>query len=198
MTAHDEADAVASARSERVLVARAGERDEAAFEELIRANAPALHRMLARALGSRADAEDVLQEVFVRAWRALPAFRGDARFSTWIYRIALNEASRHRAYASRRPLPVDDLLADVPDLRDGPDLLAEADELEACLERWIAELPPHYRIAVVLRDVEGLTNEEAAEALDLDVRNFKSRLHRGRMALRRRLEIFSAESRPVV
>lgn len=177
------------ALDEAKLVSRARERDPDAFEELIGLHAGPVFRMLTRVLGNAADAEDVLQETFFKAWRALPGFRGEARFSTWLYRIAMNEAARRQAYEARRgTLPIDDVLLEVPDLAEGPDAAAESAELEAHLERCIAELPEHYRAAVVLRDVEGLTNEEAAEVLGLEVRNFKSRLHRGRMAIRGRLE----------
>ena len=168
---------------------RARGRDPDAFEQLIMAQAPQLLRMLRRLLGSPAAAEDVLQETFLKAWRAIDRFRGEARFSTWLYRIALNEARRRQAYdAHRRALPIDDVLLELPDLSAGPARLAESAELEAFIERCVAELPPNYREAVVLRDVEGLTNEEAAALLELDLRNFKSRLHRGRMAIRRRVE----------
>ena len=85
-------------------------------------------------------------------------------------------------------MPIDDVTLQIPDLRKGPAALAEEAELEAHLERFVAELPPDYRLAVVLRDIEGLTNEQAAEALGLELANFKSRLHRGRMAVRRRVE----------
>jgi len=171
------------------LVLRAREGDAGAFEELVRRHTPQLYRVLTRMLGDPSAAEDVLQECFVRAWRALPKFRGEARFSTWLYRIAINEGNRFLARESRREvLPFDDVLRDVPDVGARTDELAEAGELRAQLERLIAELPANYRVAVVLRDVEGFGNEEAAELLGLDIRNFKSRLHRGRMALRARLE----------
>lgn len=177
--------------AERELVARAAQGDGEAFDELIRLHTTRVYRMLVRVVGNPADAEDVVQETFLKAWRALPGFRGEARFSTWLYRIAMNEANRRLAQtAQRATLPIEDVLLEVPDLGEGPAALAEAAELEAHLERCIAELPPHYRVAVVLRDVEDLTNEEAAEVLGLDLRNFKSRLHRGRMAVRRRLEEF--------
>jgi RNA polymerase sigma-70 factor (ECF subfamily) len=171
------------------LVARARNGDTDAFDALVREHAGPLYRLLARMLGDPTAAEDVAQECFVRAWRALPGFRGEAKFSTWLYRIAVNEGNRFLARESRREvLPYDDVLLDVPDLRTDTPELAEAHELQEQLERLIAELPPHYRVAVVLRDVEGFSNEESAELLELDLRNFKSRLHRGRMALRRRLE----------
>jgi RNA polymerase sigma-70 factor, ECF subfamily len=177
------------ASAEGQLVRRARERDPAAFEELIVLHGPALQRMLRRVLGSNADAEDVLQETFLKAWRAIDRFRGEARFSTWLYRIALNEARRRQAYeAHRRALPLDDVMLELPDLSEGPASRAESAELEGFVEQCVAELPASYREAVVLRDVEGLTNEEAAAVLELDLRNFKSRLHRGRMAIRRRIE----------
>jgi RNA polymerase sigma-70 factor, ECF subfamily len=171
------------------LVGRARERDPAAFEELILAHAPQLQRMLRRMLGSNADAEEVLQETFLKAWRAIERFRGEARFSTWLYRIALNEARRRQAYdAHRHTLPIDDVMLELPDLSAGPAALAESAELEAFIEQCIAELPANYREAVILRDVEGLSNDQAAAVLELDLHNFKSRLHRGRMAIRHRVE----------
>lgn len=174
---------------DRELVGRAREGDADAFEALVRLHTPQLYRLLARMLGSASAAEDVTQECFIRAWRALPNFRGEARFSTWLYRIAVNEGNRFLARESRRELlPFDDVLRDVPDVGAQTAELAEAGELREQLERLLAELPAHYRVAVVLRDVESFSNEEAAELLELDVRNFKSRLHRGRMAIRRRLE----------
>ncbi|MFO7573269.1 MAG: sigma-70 family RNA polymerase sigma factor [Gaiellaceae bacterium] len=171
------------------LVARARVGDEDAFEQIVRRETPAVYRLLARMLGDPGAAEDVMQECFVRAWRALPRFRSESRFSTWIYRIALNEGNRYLARESRRELlPFEDVMRDVPDLGRQTVEIAETGELRAQLETLLAELPPNYRVAVVLRDVEGLSNEEASELLGLDIRNFKSRLHRGRMALRRLLE----------
>jgi len=183
-----------AAPEDRELVGRARQGDADAFEELVRLHTPRLYRLLARMLGSASAAEDVVQECFIRAWRALPGFRGEARFSTWLYRIAVNEGNRFLARESRRELlPFEDVLRDVPDVGAQTAELAEAGEFREQLERLLAELPAHYRVAVVLRDVEGFSNEEAAELLELDLRNFKSRLHRGRMALRRRLEELAEE-----
>lgn len=186
---------VESRHSEAELVLRASEGDADAFESLIGLTSPRVYRMLVRALGNPSDAEDVLQETFVKAWRALPRFRREAQFSTWLYRIAMNEASRHRSTGARhRALPLEDVMLELPDLRASPATAAESAELRRQLETVLRELPLPYREAVVLRDVEGLSNEEAAEVLGLDVRNFKSRLHRGRMAIRRRLEERDEES----
>lgn len=180
--------------ADRGRVVRAQQGDPAAFEELITLHAAPILRLLGRMLGNSADAEEVAQETFLKAWRGLPGFRLEARFSTWLYRIAVNEANRRLARnATRATLPIDDVISAVPDLAEGPASRAESMEFKEYLERCIVELPPNYRAAVVLRDVQGLTNEEAAEALGLELRNFKSRLHRGRMAIRRRLEEFYGE-----
>ena len=174
---------------DRRRVARAQQGDAGAFEELIGAHSPRIYRLLVRMLGNAADAEEVVQETFLKAWRALPGFRGQAQFSTWLFRIAVNEGNRRLARVSReRTVPLDDVALAIPDLGKGPAARAEDAELEAHLERFLAELPPDYRVAVVLRDIQGLANEEAAELLGLELANFKSRLHRGRMAIRRRVE----------
>ncbi len=171
------------------LVARARQGDEDAFGELVQRHSRRVFTLLARLLGDRTAAEDVAQETFVRAWRGLASFRGEAKFSTWIHRIAVNEANRMLAREARRELlPYEDVMQSVPDLSADVPAGAEGRERREQLEQFLAELPGHYRAAVVLRDVEGLTNEEAADLLGLDLRNFKSRLHRGRMALRKRLE----------
>jgi RNA polymerase sigma-70 factor (ECF subfamily) len=186
------ATAIAGATSEvreHELVVRARGGDGAAFDELVREHAPRVYRMLVRVIGNPTSAEDVAQESFARAWRGLSGFREDARFSTWLYRIAMNEANRFLEREARcETLPHEDVMQEVPDLAADTIAGAESRELRRELERYLAELPGNYRAAVVLRDVEGLTNEEAAEVLGLRVRNFKSRLHRGRMELRRRLE----------
>lgn len=176
------------------MVARARDGDADAFEELVRLHSGPVFRMLTRVIGDATAAEDAAQEAFVRAWRALPSFRAEAKFSTWLYRIAMNEAYRLLAREQRQTtVPFDDVLHEVPDL--SADTLASVQhaELEARLEQAIGQLPAQYRVCVVLRDIEGLTNEEAAEVLDLNLRNFKSRLHRGRMALRTLLEEFYEE-----
>lgn len=180
--------------SDEELVASAREGDERSFEELVSRHARRVYGLVARLLADRTAAEDVAQETFVRAWRALPSFRGEAQFSTWLYRIAVNEANRLLAREARRELvSYEDVMMQVPDLTADTPARAESSETRRQIELLVAELPGHYRAAVVLRDVEGLTNEEAADLLGLDVRNFKSRLHRGRMALRRRLEELSSE-----
>ena len=182
--------------SDRELVALARTGDDRAFDELVSRHGPRIYRLVARLLADRTAAEDVTQETFVRAWRGLRSFRGDAQFTTWLHRIAVNEANRLLARESRRELVVyEDVMEKVPDLGGDVSERAESNEMRHVLETLLEELPSHYRAAVVLRDVEGYSNEEAAELLGLDVRNFKSRLHRGRMALRKQLEAAEAPLR---
>lgn len=172
---------------EETLVARARGGDMAAFEELVMRHADRLFASLRRLGLDDAEAQEVAQETFLRAWRSLPRFEGRSRFFTWLYRIGFNEAQRR---LTRRPAaggvvsieerPVDELA----DGRPGPAETAETAELRRALERALGELPLDLRAPVVLRDVEGLSTQEAALVLDLGEPAFKSRLHRGRMALR--------------
>jgi RNA polymerase sigma-70 factor, ECF subfamily len=169
------------------LVRRAREGDMKAFEELVMRHADGVYVVLRRFGLDDDEARDVAQETFIRAWRGLPRFEGRARFFTWLYRIAYNEAQRRLskrppagAVVSTEERPLDDLAADTP----GPDEEVEREELRAALAAALRELPVDLRAPVVLRDVEGLSTREAASVLDLGEAAFKSRLHRGRMALR--------------
>lgn len=172
---------------EQALVARAKAGDRSAYEALVRHNADRLYAVILRFSASESDAEEATQEAFLRAWRSIGRFRGDARFFTWLYRIGVNEAKR---ILERRPSaanvvslderPVDDVVDEAAELH----ARAEAAELRRVLEDAVARLPEKYRAAVVLRDIEGLSTSEAAEALGLREAAFKSRLHRGRMAMR--------------
>ncbi len=168
-------------------MARAKAGDRAAYEALVRHNADRLYAVVLRFSATESDAEEATQEAFLRAWRSLGRFRGDARFFTWLYRIGVNEAKR---ILDRRPTsdvvvstenrPIDDVADDAPQVH----LQAQDAELRDLLEQEIRRLPDKYRAAVVLRDVEGLSTAEAAEVLGLREAAFKSRLHRGRMSLR--------------
>jgi RNA polymerase sigma-70 factor (ECF subfamily) len=149
-----------------------------------------------RRFGLDADeADEVAQAVFVRAWRGLARFESRAKLSTWLYRIAFNEAQRllsRRPARGGPPAPADDEPDPVAGLADdelhGPDAQALDREFDEVLQRALAELPPDWRAAVVLRDLEGLSTAEAAEITGIREAAFKSRLHRGRMRLRALLE----------
>lgn len=171
------------------LVELARQRDANAFAGLVLLHGDRLHRLLMQLLRDREDAEDVAQEVLIRAWRGLPSFHGDARFSTWLHRIAVNEANRRLEKRGRlRTTTLDDApeLADEP--RHAPSAVAERAELREYVATCVEELPPHYKAVIALVDVEGRANEDAAGVLELGVRNLKSRLHRARMAVRRCVE----------
>lgn len=179
--------------SEHELLRRAQGGDEDAFAELVAMHADRVYGTLRRFGLDPTEADEVAQEVFLRAWRGLPRFEQRAQFSTWLYRIAFNEAQRR---LSRRParrvepgVDRDDpivALAESPTL--GPEAQALDREFTRTLERALGQLPDDWRMAVVLRDIDGLSTREAAEIVGVREAAFKSRLHRGRMQLRALLE----------
>jgi len=172
--------------TEASLIARAKAGDVAAFELLAGAHADRLFAVLLRLLGDRAEAADVAQEVMLRAWRGIGRFRGSSRFFTWLYRIAVNEANRALARRSRQPaaVPVDDARQLPAPAGEQPDRLVEQAELRRALGDALASLPPAYRTAIVLRDIEGLPTRDAAEIAGIGQAAFKSRLHEARRKLR--------------
>lgn len=180
-------------RSEHELIRRARAGDQDAFAELVVMHADRIYGALRRFGLDTDEADEVAQEVFVRAWRGLPRFGERSRFSTWLYRIAFNEAQRR---LSRRPRaraePEPDREDPIVYLQESPELSPEAQTLDAeferTLERALDQLPADWRAAVVLRDVEGLSTHDAAEVAGIGEAAFKSRLHRGRMQLRGLLE----------
>ena len=161
--------------------------DVGAFERLSGAYADRVFMLLLRLLGDRSEAEDVAQEVMLRAWQGITRFRGQSSYFTWLYRIAVNEASRALERRSRRParvaIGVDELQLPAPAALD-PSRQAENSELRRALGRALAELPPPLRTALVLRDVEGLSTQEAAEIAGISQAAFKSRLHQARLRVR--------------
>jgi len=175
------------ATGDDILVARARKGDVAAFEELVMRNADRLFMALRRFGLDEDEAQEVAQETFLRAWRALDRFEGRAQFFTWLYRIGFNEAQRKLGRRKPAPIaagPADDPLEGVPDEAPGPGERAEQRELLASLATALDELPRSLRDPVLLRDVEGLSTAEAASLLEVGEAAFKSRLHRGRLALR--------------
>jgi len=178
---------------ERALIARARAGDEGAFGQLVTEHSARVHGALRRFGLDSQEADEVAQEVFLRAWRGLSRFEERSQFSTWLYRIAFNEAHRRLgrrppATASSRPGD-EDTLAALPDaIGAGPQARILDREFEQMLQHALAELPADLREAVVLRDLEGLSTEEAASVAGVRQAAFKSRLHRGRMQLRALLE----------
>ena len=175
------------AETEASLLARAQAGDVAAFERLSSAYADRLFMLLLRLLGDRAEAEDVAQEVMLRAWQGITRFRGQSSYFTWLYRIAVNEANRALEKRARHPagvtLGADELQLPAPGTLD-PSRQAENSELRRALVRALADLPPPLRTALVLRDVEGLSTQEAAEIAGVGEAALKSRLHQARLRVR--------------
>jgi RNA polymerase sigma-70 factor (ECF subfamily) len=162
------------------LVRRAQKGEQYAFEQLVREHEARMYTLAARVLGSREEADDAVQEALVRAWLALPKFRGDARFSTWLYRIVVNAA--HDVRSKRRDRPVEE----PPDPADPRDRFAEQ-ELSGELQRALNGLDESYRVAVVLYDVLGCSYAEVAEMTGVPEGTVKSRIFRGRSELAERL-----------
>jgi len=172
-------------------IARLRAGDRGAFEELVRAQRHRVYGLALRMLGNAAEAQDVAQEVFIRAHRGLAEFRGEARLSTWLYTIASRLCLNRLAGTERRlGHHGEETLGRLADVRPGPDETLERGELEEALHRAIAELPEERRVVVVLRDVEGLAYEEIADVLALPVGTVRSRLHRARLDLKEKLERF--------
>ena len=176
------------ADTEASLLARAQAGDVGAFERLSGAYADRLFMLLLRLLGDRSEAEDVAQEVMLRAWQGITRFRGQSSYFTWLYRIAVNEANRaleKQSRGARRESRSGRTNCSCPrqPLYD-PSRQAENSELRRALGRALAELPPALRTALVLRDVEGLSTQEAAEIAGVSQAAFKSRLHQARLRVR--------------
>lgn len=186
------------ATGEQALVSRARGGDRVAFEELVRRHADHLYVVVLPFCVDASEAEDVVQEAFLRAWRSIGRFEGRSLFFTWLYRIGINEAKR-RAERRRAAGPVgsieDEPIDGAPDWSEAPEPSAERHELRRVLEGAVRALPPDYGAPLVLRDVEGLSTREAAEVMELSEAAFKSRLHRARLAVRRALDEHYIEER---
>lgn len=178
--------AVPAADADQPLARAAAQGDLSAFEALYRRHLGRVHGVIARLVGHHgARAEDLTQDTFVRAWQALPGYRFESAFATWLHRLAVNTALMDlRASRSRPSLDGDEAaLADL----GTPDSAGHATALGLDLERAVATLPPRARAVLVLYDVEGWKHEEIADALGMAVGSSKAQLHRARGLLRARL-----------
>ena len=176
------------------LVEAAREGDTEAFDELVRRTYGDVFKLAVRLTGNETDADDVVQDTYVRAFRGLRRFRGDAQFSTWLYRIASNCASSFTARRSRQRCDslseAGELIQTNPD--QDPTLQAEASTLRQTIERALEQLPQRLRAVVVLKHLDDLSHREIAERLGISESATKVRLHRARNTLRRILPL-SAE-----
>jgi len=171
------------------LVARAREGDREAFDELVRLTHADTYTLAYRLVGNEEDARDVVQEAYLRAYRGLGKFRGDARFTTWMYRITANCAATYLGRRSRHRHEVLDDSVPVADPRTDhdPQLRADAADLRNRLAEALDDLPPRLRSVVVLRDVYDLPHESIAAELGISESAAKVRLHRARNKLREQL-----------
>lgn len=177
----------AEALTDEAVVKRVLEGQGALFEVLMRRHNQKVYRTVRAVLRDDAEAEDVMQHAYVAAWTQLARFQGASSFSTWLVRIALNEALARLRKRGRFVELVDpDDEAEAPMKHDefDPEKAASANELGRVLESLIEELPTHFRTVFVLREVEGMSTHEVAQALELSEDNVKARLHRAKVALR--------------
>ncbi len=190
-----------------------------AFRQLITQYSGPLYSLLLRSLSDPADAADVTQDIFIKVFRSIGGFHGDSSLRTWIYRIAMHEASNSRRWWVRHKkaeVTIDDNSSDdedslvfslketLADGRDSPFENARQAQLRATVEAALREVPESFRTVVILREIEGMAYDEIAEILGIHMGTVKSRLMRGRAALREllsarlpELERFAARKRPV-
>ncbi len=187
-----------TAQEETTLLIEAQAGDLAAFEQFVRLFERRVRGLLSRLLSDERDVEEATQDTFVQAWRNLSRFRGDAAAFTWLYRIAVNEALQRARRRRLETQPLEEELLDVLDYQQGaagprprpPDQLAEDHEIQAFLLDRVRRLSIDFRAPLVLRDIEGWSNQEVADILDLSLAATKSRIHRARMRLREELEVW--------
>ena len=169
---------------------------ERQFEEIVAEYGDFVYNLAYRVLGNTADAEDAAQDAFLAAYRNFSRFRGESKVSTWLYRIAVNAAlmklRRDRTRNFLTQTGYDDMQLVSP--TDSPEKLALNSELREHLERGLDLLPENLKTPVVLRDVQGLNNEEAAEVLEISISSLKARLHRGRILLRKYLQPYIGQT----
>jgi RNA polymerase sigma-70 factor (ECF subfamily) len=177
--------------SDNKLVKRVQKGDKGAFDLLVIKYQHKIVNLVMRYVRDPELALDITQEAFIKAYRALPRFRGDSAFYTWMYRIAVNTAKNHLAAQRRRPMDVEldmqdpeqyDLHAKLKET-DTPEGLALGNELKEIVERAIAALPEDLRTAIILRELEGMSYEEIAQTMDCPVGTVRSRIFRARDAI---------------
>ncbi len=177
--------------SDRMLVERVQRGDRSAFDMLVRKYQYKIIKLISRYVHDSTEALDVAQEAFIKAYRAIPGFRGDSAFYTWLYRIAINTAKNHLVAESRRPLDhgVDlqdpeqyDMQARLRDM-DTPERLLLTEEIQRTVEAAIEQLPEDLRTAIILREIDGMSYEEIAQAMSCPVGTVRSRIFRAREAI---------------
>ena len=186
--------------SDLVLVKRVQRGDKTAFDLLVRKYQHKVVKLVLRYVRNPAEAEDIAQEAFIKAYRALPQFRGDSAFYTWMYRIAINTAKNSLASRDRSPIAYELDLTDPEESHsvqtrlqdpDTPEGMALTEEIRGIVNSAIEGLPEELKTAIVLRELDGLSYEEIAAAMDCPVGTVRSRIFRAREAIDKRLrEVF--------
>ena len=178
------------------LVERAQRGDKKAFELLVAKYQRKINRLLSRFIRDSAEVDDVAQEAFIKAYRAINRFRGESAFYTWIYRIAINTAKNYLVASGRRP-PNDDIDAQEAEQYEGatslkeqdtPERLLLKDEIHAAITQAIEELPDDLRMAITLRELEGMSYEEIAQTMECPIGTVRSRIFRARDAIDSKLQ----------
>ena len=186
---------MSTANADKELVERVQAGDKQAFDLLVLKYQHKLVKLISRYVHDHAEALDVSQEAFIKAYRALPRFRGDSSFYTWLYRIGINTAKNHLVSQGRRP-PDNDIDAQDAERYDiesrlkdqeSPEALAQRDQVQETVMSAIEELPEDLRTAITLQEFEGLTYEEIAQAMDCPIGTVRSRIFRAREAIDKRL-----------
>src|SRR5690606_6665110 len=187
--------------SDRALVERVQKGDRAAFDLLVRKYQHKIVSLISRYIHDWSECQDVAQEAFVRAYRAIGSFRGDAQFYTWIYKIAVNTAKNWLVSQGRRP-PTDDIAVEDAIQFDGASRLHESatperellrQEIERTVFSAVQDLPEELRTAITLREVDGLSYEEIAEAMECPIGTVRSRIFRAREAIDQKLRPLLSE-----
>jgi RNA polymerase sigma-70 factor (ECF subfamily) len=191
---------VTTEESDLVLVKRVQRGDKTAFDLLVRKYQHKVVKLVLRYVRNPAEAEDIAQEAFIKAYRALPQFRGDSAFYTWMYRIAINTAKNSLASRDRSPIAYDLDLTDPEESHsvqtklqdpDTPEGMALTEEIRLIVNSAIEALPEELKTAIVLRELDGLSYEEIAAAMECPVGTVRSRIFRAREAIDKRLrEVF--------
>lgn len=181
--------------ADALLVAKVQQGDKKAFDLLVLKYQHRIIKLISRYVKDRSDCLDIAQDTFLKAYRALPRFRGDSAFYTWLYRIAINTAKNYLSSQARRPPEVDNVGNDGEALdleqllkdMDTPERLLIADEIRATIEATVEALPAELKMAINLREVEGLSYEEIAEIMACPIGTVRSRIFRARETIDNRL-----------
>ncbi len=179
--------------ADQVLIEKAKNGDNSAFEKLVKKYEQKIYNLALRLTGNPDESGDLLQETFIKAYRSLKSFRGEANFSTWLYRIALNIVLMKKRKEKGKVFESIDapqftakgeITKEIPDWSNNPEAEIENKEVKDILNRALASLPEEYRAVLILRDIQRLSNKEVSEILKISIPAVKSRLHRARLFLR--------------